>query len=232
MTLYSNTAEGGSNGVIVSTSNSGGASGDAWTGKSGNPVFSNSQAKAGVLSYDVAAASTAYAFMYWTWSGSPTDSAAARAYLRMTALTDDGSLIQIRNASAAIASVGLDATGKLYVSQSSFSKVYTIASALSLNTWYRVELTATKGTGTADGVINFALYEGDSLTTVDSYSSSVRNTGTTQLQDARFGKLTSTGTWGSTYLDDLAAQTGSASFIGPSTSTPAAVVYNRSIVIG
>ena len=69
MTAYSNTAEGGSDSVTVTTGNSGGASGTAWSSVTGTTTFTTSDAFAGSVCYSGDPTSPNAAYCSWAGLG-------------------------------------------------------------------------------------------------------------------------------------------------------------------
>ncbi len=197
MALKQNTAEGGTNGVIPTTANTGGSSGDAFGQITtvGVPTytFANNVASHGTLSYRVVgiAADTAKFYLYNTGSSS----GALRIYIYFNVLPSASqSLLAFQNTTfTQVASVGINSSNKLIV-QDSAATLYTAANAVVANTWYRLELQASSGTTTTDGVVNFQYYVGDGTTVQGSSASTTANTGTTNLIRGYFGKLNSTPT--------------------------------------
>jgi hypothetical protein len=82
------------------------------------------------------------------------------------------------------------------------------ASFLTSGTWYRLEVKATKGTTTTDGVIHLAIFTGDGTTALATFDATNYNTGTANFTDFYFGRsgaIAAAETW---YLDDLQVQDG------------------------
>lgn len=219
MVYYYNTAEGQASGTTLTTGNSGGNSGSAFYAVQGTVLFSNTQKKFGSNAYLVNAAAGADSYFYWRNTTGDT-SASLRAYVYFTAFPTGAqlSLLQLRTSVGAIANIGITTSGNLYVTESGFATLATSASAISLNTWYRLELSAIVGTTTTNGTVQAGVYVGDSTSpTVLSYSNAARNTGTVNIIEMRFGKLTqATAAIGNTYFDNIAADLGSSSLLGPS----------------
>jgi hypothetical protein len=216
-TLVSNSAEGGTSGTSVTVSNSGGASGNAFTvankGSGASLIFSTAAADHGALGYSLTGASGNSTFM--GWNGYTAPSMAIRFYYN-PGLTLPSSVIRladIRNASATAARVELSASNQLFIQNSAGSTVTTFPHALQANTWYRIELTISVSSSAAS--INAAYYAGNSTTPVDpAYSATTGNTGTANITQVSIGSA-ATATWtGTSFFDDLAAQSGTTAFIG------------------
>lgn len=87
----------------------------------------------------------------------------------------------------------------------------TMATVPALDTFYRMEWSTLVGATT--GRVNCTLYEGDSETALETYTSPNTNTGTTNIIQCYTGFLT-TGVTGSIYIDCMQAQDSSAT-LGP-----------------
>jgi RHS repeat-associated protein len=221
----SNSAEGGPNGTTVTVANSGGASGDAFNvvtrGTGAALTFATGAAEHGSLGYSLTATSgTSTGF---TWNGYNATSAAVRFYYNpgSTLPSTTVRLLDVRNSSATAARVLVSSSNQLIVQNSAGTTVKTFPTALSANTWYRIEL-AISISGTA-ATVNAAYYPGDSITPIDAaYTTSSGNTGTANITQISIGDTTS-GTWaGTAYFDDLAAQAGTTGYIGPVGTAPGA----------
>jgi hypothetical protein len=217
-TLVSNSAEGGTSGTSVTVGNSGGGSGNAFTvankGSGAALIFSSAAAAHGLLGYSLTGASGNSTFMGWNGYSAP--SMAIRFYYN-PGLTLPSSVIRladIRNASATAARVELSASNQLFIQNTAGSTVTTFSHALQANTWYRIELTISVSSSAA--TIHAAYYLGTSTTPVDTaYSTTTGNTGTANITQVSMGSA-ATATWtGTSFFDDLAAQSGTTAFIGP-----------------
>jgi hypothetical protein len=213
-----NTAEGGTAGTSVTAANSGGGSGNAFTvvskGAGAALVYSTS-AMHGSRGYALTGASGTSTLM--GWNALSATSMAVRFYYN-TGSTLPNSLLRladIRNASGTAARIELSATNQLFIQNTAGSTVTTFAHPLQANTWYRIELTISVSASGA--TINAAYYLGDSTTPVDpAYATSTGNTGTANITQVSIGSAASA-TWvGTSMFDDLAIQSGSSTFIGPS----------------
>lgn len=222
MALQTNSAEGGTNGVTPSTGNSGGASGDAFAvsipGASTNStcVYSTAQKAHGSLAYlfTTKPSDTSYV----QWSVTPGGSLSVRFYYYTTTTPSTTSLIcQIRNGSQA-AQIGLGSDMILRVMNAASGNLTTGWSALSLNTWYRIEIVVTKGTTTSNGRIQAKYFSLDSTSPIGTPydSGATTNAGTVDFTQVRFGRAGGAATSADQvyYIDDMAAQDTSA-FLGP-----------------
>ncbi|HEY5202584.1 MAG TPA: fibronectin type III domain-containing protein [Acidothermaceae bacterium] len=216
-TLVSNTAEGGASGTSLTVANSGGASGNAFTvvskGSGAALIFSNAAAAHGSLGYALTGTSGTATLM--GWNGYSVPSMAIRFYYNPgTTLPNQVlRLADIRNSTATAARVELSASNHIFIQNAAGTTVTTFPHALQANTWYRVELTISVSASTA--TIKAAYYLGTSTTPVDTaYSTTTGNTGTANITQVSIGSAASA-TWaGTSWFDDLAAESQSTAFIG------------------
>ena len=219
MALLRNGAEGGTNGTTITTANTGGASGDALSDislGSGGLVFSNASSAHGSLSYMLTGASGSATYL--GWNGYNDTSMATRFYYNVGS-AEPGvqlTLLSVRSASAKVALVVIGATGKLSVQDSTGTNIHNFSNPLSTNTYYRIELTTTVSASAASVACSY--YAGDSTTASESFTTTTANTGSANITEVRIGSGASTTWTGSSYLDDLAANNGSTTFIGPYTA--------------
>jgi hypothetical protein len=217
-TFVSNSAEGGTSGTAVSVANSGGASGNAFTvvskGTGAVLTFSSTAAAHGSLGYSVTGASGTATFV--GWNGYSVPSMAIRFYYNPgTTLPNQViRLADVRNASATAARVELSASNQIFIQNAAGTTVTTFAHPLQANTWYRVELTLSVSASTA--TIKAAYYLGSSTTPVDpAYSTVTGNTGTANITAVSIGSAASATWTGTSWFDDLAAESQSTAFVGP-----------------
>jgi hypothetical protein len=215
----SNTAEGGTAGVSVTTGNSGGASGNAFPvvsrGSGATLIYSAAAAAHGALGYSIKGSSGTATFV--AWNGYSATSMAIRFYYNPgpTLPSKVMRLADIRNSTATASRVELSASNQLFIQNAAGTTVTTFPHALQANTWYRIELTISVSSSAA--AINAAYYPADSTTPVDpAYSTITGNTGTANIAQVSIGSPASATWTGTSYFDDLAAQAGSTAFIGPS----------------
>jgi hypothetical protein len=225
----SNSAEGGSNGTGVTTGNSGGGSGDAWTsvslGASTSATYDSTNPMHGSLAYSLAQSTNtgSGALLRWNVSGVSSNFLRVRFYLNTAAFfSAAGIMCWVTDPTNAtpIARIGMNTSGKFLVQQATASTLFTGTTTIPTSTWIRVEMIVIAGTTTTNGTIKFAWYLGDSATAQETFTNAATNTGTGGgFNTLSFGKPT--GTWNTTtYWDDFAADDGSNSaFIGPVPST-------------
>lgn len=223
MALLTNDAEGQSSGTTLTAANSGGGSGNAFntvtqTG-TGSITFSNSQAAHGSQSYAITASAGAAEWV--DWSGGTAKTAAARAYIYINSTpAAGGDIFEFRNSTTVAAKVQIQlSSGNMFfaVTNSAGTGIHNFtAGNVVTGTWYRIEMQATAGTTTSNGTINVQYYALDSYTAIETYSSGAAvNAGTTNITDFRMGQITTTSATLSCFIDDIAANLGSATPIGP-----------------
>ncbi|MGB4762611.1 MAG: hypothetical protein WBP12_04640 [Candidatus Saccharimonas sp.] len=217
--FYQNSAEGQPNGTGLVVSNSGGASGTPFdvvslTGTS-SITFSTAQAAKGIASYEFISNSAGTALAIFS-SGVAGMAGALRYYLYLTALPSNTiDVAAIRNNAAVACKLQMTSAGVLRATNASGTTIGTLSGTLSINTWYRLEMQCIVGVDTSSGTISAQYYLGDSLSPIDSYSSTSVNAGTDPLSDCRIGKYSGSGTF-SAYIDDVAYTANRAYIIGPS----------------
>ena len=219
-TVYTNNAEGGTNGTTVTTGNTGGVSGTAFgsvvPGTGGTITFTNSLVNTGALSYAfVPAAATACSVGY---SFSTTSLIyTSRAYAYFTSITTAAvQFMRFYSSSALITNIALgNGSIQNLIVQTAAGTAYTGSVNFPLNTWLRFELATSVGTTTSNGYIYAAVYSGNSATPLDSYVSYTANTGTAVGVTFGIGKLTSTGNWNPFYIDDIVVNYASSNMVGP-----------------
>jgi len=208
-----NTAEGGSNGTTVLTSNSGGASGAAFDSVTAPPVdavlaFDNTHAAHGSLAYkfQIGATSTQL-FLQWLASFSTSNVAYAKvSFNSYWTANPAASAYQLHVASAAAAQVcgvRINTSGQLIIVSQAGTTIGTMTSSIPLNAWFRVEVdVALDSTGT-NVQVTVARYDNvDAGVAADS----VVATGTTAVPFSRFrfgwggSATTNSGPW---WMDDL-----------------------------
>jgi hypothetical protein len=206
VTLKLNTAEGGTHGTGVTTGNSGGGSGDAFStvsaGAGGVLEFSNVQVMRGSLAYAYSPASATQCYVVWN-DGSTGSVWGLRFYLRLTGNPSaETVLVAVQSTGgAAVAQINLMTTGALK-SVSGGNTTLGTTSVLSLNTWYRVTLSGIQS-ATA-GVSNLALYLGDDGQPVQRIYNANVNNGATAAGRGIYGRFTASGTLATFYVDDMA----------------------------
>lgn len=207
MAFISNCAEGGTDGTTPTSGNSGGLSGtalDSQTIGSGCTLtFAYAAAYAGALGYRYTLPSGNVS----DWQRLPGLNAAGRVVLRFwfrldSVPTQTEYLCSLRSASAQVCVMSIGTDGKLVMQNAAGAGITSGANgssassratnAISANTWYRVEISATKGTTTSNGSLEYAYYLGDSTTAEFSWTGTTNvNAGTANITSARLGRITS-----------------------------------------
>lgn len=213
--ILQNTAEGGTDATAVTTANSGGASGDAFSSMGGSTTqitFEQDAAKSGSLGYRITLDGTA---RYLRGDDpSPSGRGGMSAWFYVNGLAPGGALWfgQIRTAADVnICSVVLYTDGKIYAYLNNTRQTASgSASALTAG-WYRYDLKYTPGASTTTGRIEFQVYDasgtqvanwdsGATLTTSDTnpgaryrfgMSSAATNYTVVDLDNLRWGHVAS-----------------------------------------
>ena len=221
MTFLRNAADGGADGVTVTTSNSDDEGGDALSVATGTRTYSTDFAHSGSTSFKISGTSGNTAIMGLAISPG-TAGVSGRMYVYFPALPSATcEIMQFRSVSpeGSRGAIQLRADGKLEVTFKTGSAVVTTA-ALSTATWYRLERRVIKGTGTGDGVSEFSVYAGDSETPIETVSATDIDVGTDDLGHLRWGKLTGIASTFTFYVDDVAFTDDGSELIGPLLGDP------------
>lgn len=213
----SNTAEGGTNGTAVTNaSQTGGGSGDAFSGLAtgSNISFSNTQVFRGSLAYNLTETAGNQSGFYWTIP-SPTE-LYARAYFYFTGYGSSSNILFDAYDAPSIAKITMAGTGGTpgqlrLINQN--SQIANTTAALALNTWYRLEFHVK--VSTTVGAIEIRAYTGSTHNMAAAVSSTGINTGSAPPTQIRIGSnaTQSVPTMPTTYLDDIAYGTGG--WLGP-----------------
>lgn len=208
--LIRNNFDGGTNGTGMTTGNTGGSSGDAFSAVEAAAIFSNEQKKSGTLSMKPSSAAVS---SYGRWAVGEKN-IAVRMYVYMTAAhSADYNLLQFRSDTTTnIASVRMTGASnlRLYLHGSS-SNAWTSTATFPLNQWVRVEVYIKMGTTTSNGEARIAYYLGDSTTAVQDSGAltglNVRGD-LTNTGHVFIGKTGSGAYGGNFYLDSVALNAG------------------------
>lgn len=219
-TTFTNNAEGGTNAVTVSTANSGGFSGDAFTqtanGSGGAITFSSvgpyrngmcflftqTSALTQYLAWDQASATAGFRDRFYFYTGT-------------TAPDVNHVLYEVRSLSGSLGNVALSPTWQLRVAAGTTTGSFSVAT-LSPSTWYRIDIQGDNwGTSSTTFAVQAAI--NDNLTNVISQSISGATT-TAAAQRFRYGKPATSGisNYSGYRMDDLAHIDGPGAAIGPS----------------
>lgn len=223
--LRRNTAEGQPDGTTLTNLNSGGGSGDAFdtVTVSGTVArtFSNEQKMFGAQSYKIAASATSA--LYNRVNTADVYSGSAQLYLYLPTYADANQLfVNLRNASASIASFNVNQAGTIYISNSAGSNIHISSVGIfPTNQWIRIDLAAIVGTTTANGRIVAQASLLNSFAPFWTYDSGyTTNTGTTSFAEFRFGKLDTAPNIALFYMDDASWRPKLVDFIPGQSSSP------------
>lgn len=223
-TLYNNAA-GGVLGAAVTTANSGGGSGMAWDYvDAGGSFLYDSVASHGTIGYEIDCTANRVSFGWTSGSIVASMDQSYRAYIRLDTLpTAEIQIVTPWNTTQYIAAINLGIDGKIKVAQRGGSVLFTSAAGLTLDTWYRVEISVEVGTSSSDGVLRFAYFLGDGTTPVETqFTSTTADLGTANCVAWYMGKLGNSGDWIG-YFDSIELNTSSSALMGPYVSAKASL---------
>lgn len=211
-TLLQNTAEGGTNGTALTSGNSGGASGTAFSFLTGTNtvVFSNVSPMHGSLCYTIDATTDTSSRIAGFAFATPSDQVAIRFYIRLnSAISATGySVMQLRSASALAAGLSIKNNSDLYLSDTA-SQISANGFIPTQGTWYRLEFVINRATG----AFTYNMYVGDSTTPFKT-TTGTGNFGAEPLSEIRLFKTNATSS-GSISIDSIAIEDGRTTEIGP-----------------
>ena len=226
MATFANTFEGGTNGSTITVGNSGGTSGDAFTGTSvpanSTVTYATASAFHGTLGMRVETTATNVS-AYVQQDVTAANRNVLRFYFKIdTVPTAVCTIAHVRNPAAAAAQIAIDATGHLYVGSTSGTLITgtTSSSALVATTWYRLELGVTPGTTTTSGVVDFAYYAGDSTTAIFNVTVSGANLGSAQTTRYRLGRPSPNTPIAVAHFDDVKVSDLASGYLGPEVIYP------------
>lgn len=228
MAIIKNSAEGGTNATAATAANTGGTSGTAFSTVSiaGATAinFSNEQAATGSLSYKMI--TNAQDIQYLEWLPAVSASAVFRGYIYMASLptAGNGFIRLLTSGGGTTLAHILITNGNVQVQNSAGTTVATTSAAVPTGQWVRFEGSITNG-NTATGTLNMDWYLGNGTSPISGLTVALtaQNFGTTNLGRIRFGRTAAFGTWASHYLDALAYQEGTTTYIGPDVNVPPTV---------
>ena len=216
--LLQNTAD-GSNGVAVSTGNSGGALGspfDTITISAGGAVTYDTSANAGGTSSIKAASQGVSAYVGWTSTSLGTQSDIyARMYLRFAAYPSAGAAV-MRFASGAntTATINVTNTGQLRIRNSAGTLLGSGTSTIPLNQWVRLE--AHVQPSASSGTVNVRLYLQANSSTINETVNVTNAALTATVDEVDFGLIRNASAGDIMWFDELATAD---SWIGPNVDT-------------
>lgn len=216
-TLLQNSAENVPNNTTPTLSNSAGGS-DTGIGNifptGGALVASTLFAAHGTKSFAFTAVSGSADYFGWSLTAATTF--ASHFYVYFTAVPPTGAIHQYRSSAGQVATVGFNSVGHLVLQNGNLPTVDTVWTATQViptNEWVRIELGVKVGTTTSNGVLSIGYYVLDSTTSIETFSQTNMNTGTANINEVRWGKLTGTDTT-QFFIDDIAVKDGSTTFLG------------------
>lgn len=223
MPTLRNNSEGGANGAAVTTGNTGGSSGNAFDTVSilGSSAinFSTEQAMHGTRSLKIVTNATDAQYVEWLTTASA--SAAFRAYVYLPSLpTSANGLIQLRTAGGGTVLANILVTnGNVQVQNSGGTTIATTTTTLPTGQWLRLEAAITNGNAST-GTFKMDWYVGDSTSAIAAQSVSLtgQNFGTSNIGRIRIGRTAAFGTFAAFYIDDIAFQDGTTTYLGPASN--------------
>lgn len=244
MTLVRNTFEAGvANGTAIDTVNSAKPTVfNAVTLGTGSAITYDSVAAfKGVLGMKTAPTASQTAYVEWNNITGATAASGAvfRLYFYMPALpaTTVQPLVSLRTIGNGTGLVTLRITNtgalRIYSDVTAAQLGTDSTSTLAVNTWYRLEMSATNPT-TTTGTVSVRGYLGDSTTPVSGLSMDVSavNIGSSAIGTLRAGRVGAVGDAWVNYIDELAFSTGTTTLLGPAVSNVAPVAAISANVTG
>jgi len=209
MAVYTNNSAGAASGTSVTAANSDdNAAGDAFSVTSGTRIYDNTWSHSGTTSFKCSGAGAAGLL---GWNVGTTGNASFKGWFWFSSLpAATQSILQCRIASPDSngGDVMVQSNGRLRFGTSGWVS----NTVLSTSTAYRLEACYTAGASSTTGRVRIAIFLGDDLIPLETYSIDETNTGTTTFSGFRFGKVTSSGTW-DVWFDDVTYNDGGTSFI-------------------
>lgn len=219
--LLNANAESGTNGVQLTTANSG--FDVVNNGTTGSTFFDAAHAISGSLAYKTTAGS-GNAYVAWSTQlgGTP-----AELYLRMYARVDafyNGGLFYLRSGGNRAGNASLNTNGHILLQNGAGTTLATSTSAVAVGTPFRIELHAIAGATTTSGTLELRIFLGmDNATPTETLGPFTATQTATNFDQVWYGPIGGGGTSGVLYHDDDAAA--DSGWIGPAntpTSPPSA----------
>lgn len=192
-----NTAEGLSDTTVPTTGNTGGTSGTAANSvavASGDSIQARTAAAAhGSVGYRFGLIAGGAGATRMLWSYAVATRMIFSFYVKVDTLpsaTED--LGGIRNSTGNMGILTIGADGKAVMNNAAGTGVAAskATNTFPVGTWVRVDIIATKGTGTGDGTLGYAYFENESDTPTFSWESAAQNAGTTNSATGFIGRST------------------------------------------
>lgn len=218
MTIYTNdpAQSGQTAGTVATSANTGGGTNLAFTATGGTVTFDASFPWDSAQDYHIAAPTGIQAYIQLNL---PVQGAAnaVRFYDYFTGtVTPTTNTILLQLGGSGLDYLGVLSTGKPFVVLNGATAYSGSTYTLLANTVYRFEVYYTVAAGTA--TFQYAVYIGDSLTSVDSWSTTTGNTGSTNPTAFYFGKKQTSGNWTDQYISQIAINNAATGYIGPATT--------------
>lgn len=224
MTLLTNSFEGGTNGTTITAANSGGGSGNAFDVVTAPPAagtlaFSNTHAAHGSLSCGVGlGATTGTPQLEWSTSMGTQTQAWFRQYLFFAANpAEQVATVRFKSGATLCASVQISAGGLIITSNSSGTTIFTMATSLPTNAWFRLEGFFLLSTTVGQSELKIFTSADSSTATETKTSAATQNLGAASANGYFYGITNTSDINISTFwMDDLGLS--STGYVGPAAS--------------
>lgn len=217
--LLRNSFNGGTDGVTITTLNSGGTSGDAFGSTNGTPKFESDNATGFRSPMTCLFTTSSSDILRWTGITLAARDIWVREYIYFTANPgSSGSVVNINNLGAGTTNMAVfvDTNGKVAVNDTTNAQVGLTTTSITLNSWVRIEALCSTGTTTSNGSFTLRLFNTtESFTPTETISASGLNF-TTTLPDRVSWTFCSGAT--SYQADDFAATDNT--WLGPASLSP------------
>lgn len=210
MAIFRNNANGGTHGVAVSYTASGGAvSGDDWDfiaiGANGSITYANSPAR-GPLSYKMTVGATVTDVKVEWQNFQPSTTVYVRFYVYLPTLPSASfRFLELSDGTQVVWSFGVRADGRLSIRDTASASMGISTSALPVGRWLRLEAMVVSHATTGSSVVKIfteadSPYPAEALTSTSTFNTAPNGTG---ISIARFGIVGSAGANYTYYLDDI-----------------------------
>lgn len=223
MAVSTNSFEGGTNAVAVSTANSGGASGSAFNAATTGLAFSNTRAHGGTLSCTfTSAAATSYA----AWYPGVAANMQGRGYFWFDQANSGGEfhligLYETNGNAIILFRLGASNGIRVYKNIAPTSNTWAPTNTMPVGQWIRAEILVEQGTDSTNGRARAAIFDNNSTTPIaeSGWVTGLNlGAGTNPMAHVRFGKMGAGSNATGVYMDDLEIRTGAdytGTWIGP-----------------
>lgn len=222
MTIYQNTFEGGTDTTVITTANSGGTSGTAFSAVTGSPTFSTVGATSGLGCRWNLSTATAWSAS-WAVTATATIAIATDIYFTSLPTAYRDFVIPVNTSSSPVCKVTVGPAGQLRLNDFAGTQLWQAASAITTGVHYRFELEVNVGTSTSDGTLTFRYFNNTAPTTVIEArtSSGTDNAGGVSINKLNLGVGSSTAV--DVTFDNVRWNPGSTTPLGPMVNTPPSV---------